>query len=1307
MTANTQHQLWINSRYQLKEKLGQGGMGVVYHARDGLTGETVALKQVTKLSQQPNASPVSEEDLRLALAHEFQLLAGLRHPHIISVLDYGFGSAGEQPFFTMRYLADGQPLLLAGENQSIDQKLRLIEQLLQALAYLHRRGVLHRDLKPDNVLVQHDTVRVLDFGLAIARDTHHTTSAGTFLYMAPELFEGIAYSERSDLFAVGVLMTQLLTDKHPFAPVNYAFLDRVLDAEPDLDGMETWLQPFVQRLLAKNPDYRFENANHAIERLSDLVKDNLAGTDHFGQTGAPKINVLETEAIRESYLQAATFVGREDEMAQLQNALAQAQAGQGTAWLVGGESGVGKSRLLREVRTHALVSGFLVMVGQATENSAGGAYELWRAPLRQLVLTLPHVGDLDAGVLLPIVPDIAELLGRPVSPAPTLDGEATQIRLFVTIATLFTQATQPIFLILEDLHWAEAALLALPYLARMLDESSLVMVGSYRDDERPELAQTLSDMQALPLARLTEENMADLSVAMLGKIGQRPDILQRLQQETEGNAFFAVEVLRVLAEDMGGLGHIGDAPLPDMLLPDGIQSIVQRRLARVPQQDHHLLQLAAVAGRILDMRILQTLNDDSHSIPERWLNTCAEASMLDVVDDTWRFQHAKMRDGLLAMMPAETIKQHHQQVAQAIETVYPDDPRYAAQLVVHWRQAECPDKELTYAYLAGSHAASQYANEDAIAYLTNAYQLACRADRENDEQHPKQQYDVLCQREEVYALTGQPERQKEDIDRLAALIEALDQPEYHADVALRQANYAFSQANHDTVHLFAKTAIAHAQLTKNDLVVISAYRLMGEAWSAVGEYNQAKTMLTHAFTLAENLAQNIEMGKILVILGRIANIQSEFDHAAACHQQSIDIHTAIAHEQGRAQALQELGNTTRLLANFQQAQAYLEESLEIFERIGDKTGEAGAANDLAVVYADMGKNDTVFAYYQRAITIMQKIGNKSNVALMLCNLGIEMQMQGQIDKAYDQYLQALDIANEVDDKRGQMAALLHLGEAYRNRKGVFEQAKKHLEQSIALGDTSGMVNEATSGRYALGVLFKYLGVNKLAQSHFEEALERYRKTGMRYFEAGISLYLGQCLSAQQIFEQAKQHLHASITMSRELELLAVAGSGLNELAWIAYQEGDYEKMSMYYREALATLQPSKDKVHHITISQAGVALATLLLNNTGIGSGTGAGTGSGAEAGVESGVASALAYIASNPSLLMQLSPFSPHLLCYKLLHATSDPRVDTLLTTTHEQIQQIASYIETPEWQASFLSNVPEQRELEELYAARFPHSI
>ena len=228
----------INGRYLLQEKLGQGGMGVVYRALDRLTGNTVALKWVLLPTEQPQGSYANltlsrtQRNLRLALAHEFKTLASLRHPNIISVLDYGFDTQ-QQPYFAMTYLDKAKPLLAAAEGTTAVTRIHLIRQMLEALVYLHRRGILHRDLKPENVLVTDGAVRVLDFGLASAKEDANE-SVGSWLYVAPEVLDGKSATEASDLYSVGVLAYRLFAGEHPFDYLHPDFIEQVLFDAPDL-----------------------------------------------------------------------------------------------------------------------------------------------------------------------------------------------------------------------------------------------------------------------------------------------------------------------------------------------------------------------------------------------------------------------------------------------------------------------------------------------------------------------------------------------------------------------------------------------------------------------------------------------------------------------------------------------------------------------------------------------------------------------------------------------------------------------------------------------------------------------------------------------------------------------------------------------------------------------------------------------------------------------------------------------------------------------------------------------------------------
>lgn len=712
-------------RYRLLERIGKGGMGEVFRAHDRLLDQAVALKRVCAprvVNASAQVRPDREiEALRLHLTQEFRTLASLRHPHIVSVLDYGFDD-DQQPYFTMELLEGAIPLDQAARDQPFSVQVGLLLQILQALTYLHRRGVLHLDLKPGNILVLRGLdglhVKLLDFGLALLAGSlgaEQVQVLGTGGYVSPEVLVGTAPSEASDLFAVGVIAHELLVGMQSIGeyPITDLILE-VLGRSPVFSGHEKLSSPLsavLRRALCRDPSERYIDAAvfaHELARAAELPVQ------------------LETTEIRESFLQAATFVAREAELSTLRKALDAAVEKAGSVWLIGGESGVGKSRLLDELRTLALVRGTKVVRGQAI--SAGGApYQVWQGILRSLCLDAV-IDNLEAGVLRAVVPDIATLLERPIAEPPPLDPQNAQTRFLFTVEKLLLSQREPLVLLLEDLHWAEPASLAL--LKRLLSDvarHSLLIIGSYRQDERPTLRDELPGAQLLSLNRFSGNELSLLSSSMLGEVGRRTEVVTLLERETEGNAFFAVEVLRALAEEAGGLDQIDPHALPTHLMIGGIMRLLTRRLAQIPTGTEAVLHAAAALDRQLDLRVLETLFPTLDL--QSWLIACTNAGVLEPYAGAWRFAHDKLRECTLKTLSLEVRTKVHRRVADALAATYLDDDNRAALLSHHYALGDAPEQTWHHAMRAGTHASRGISNaavsglHDAVRY----YELALTA----------------------------------------------------------------------------------------------------------------------------------------------------------------------------------------------------------------------------------------------------------------------------------------------------------------------------------------------------------------------------------------------------------------------------------------------------------------------------------------------------------------------------------------------------------------------------------------------------
>ncbi|MEZ4727257.1 MAG: tetratricopeptide repeat protein [Caldilineaceae bacterium] len=1012
----------IGNRYTLLGQLGAGGMGQVHRTLDRLTGETVALKRVAA-----QAIPtVVDPTLRLALAHEFQALAGLRHPNIIGVRDYGFDATG-QPYFTMELLYNPRPLVAAGQLLATQDKLRLLLPVLHALAYIHRRGIIHRDLKPGNLLVSGQTVKVLDFGLA-AMAGQTTPPSGTLRYMAPEVLQGEAATVAADLYAVGVIAYELFAGWHPFAPTGQPVSTELLiHLEPDWSyiDLDPALIAVLQRLLAKQPQERYPDAAAVIAALGEVTGQMLPA---------------ETVATRESFLQAAPFIGRESELAQLKRALMGAVAGQGGAWLIGGESGVGKSRLLSELRIHALVQGMLVVRGQASSDG-GGAYHLWRDVLRWLLL-LAEPNDLEASVLRPLLPDIADLLGRAVGDAPLLEAKAAQTRLLTTIVSLMRRSTarQPLLLLLEDLHWAdENSLELLQWLTQPAEQPeerlpALLLIATYRLGEAPNLPERLPTLQPILLSRLLPDQVAALSVAMLGEEGQRPHLVHFLQQETEGNTFFIVETLRTLAEEAGQLNRVALMALPKHIFPGGVQQVIQRRLQRVPAIYQPLLQWAAVAGRRLDLTLFQPLAPPP--IVEQWLTVCANVAVLARQDQYWHFAHDKLREGVLRTMDATRRQQLHQQVAETICQVYATDlsPHYA-DLAYHFGQAQDHTHERRYLRLAGEMAQATYANSAAIDYYERLLTLLGEETAA---------IDILLRLGDVLQLMGSWEEAEERYRRALSLV-------------------------------------THSENNSN---VARCYQALGILQRSRGDFLGAHVWLQQAQACFANLQDLSRLAEVLLEIGNVYYLQGEYKDGWAYLERGLNVARQADNQAAVASALHRMGSVHYSSGNYAEARTYAEQALALYEQLGNKVGMANALNNLGNIERSTGDYAVAQARREATLVLRQEIGDKWGIAASLNNLAVIPYLQGDYATAQRYWQQSLVLRNELGDRWGAGQTLDNLG-LVAFSQGDYETARQKHEQSLAL-------RQAVGDRWGMAISLNNLAHAELYAESIAAAQEHYQ-----------------------------------------------------------------------------------------------------------------------------------------------------------------------------------------------------------------------
>jgi predicted ATPase/signal transduction histidine kinase len=595
-----------------------------------------------------------------------QLAPGPRYPESIVLADAGVAD--------LAGLA--KPLAAA-------DLIDLAARLARAVADMHRREVIHRDISPSNIVLSADGVPCLvDFALATSfaqirlEFTHHSEIAGTIAYMAPEQTgrTGRGVDHRADLYGLGATLYELATGQPPFGsgdPLRliHDHLTRVpappADIVPAVPGP---LSAIIMHLLEKEPDNRYQSADGVVYDL-ERVRNAPASGQRVGEHDVP---------VR--LLPPSRLVGRDAEITELREAFTEALAGRCAGVLVAGVPGVGKTALANELRAVATASGGWFVTGKFDqyrrdlEFDAG--YQAFRA-LGRLLLAEPEAELADArdrimaaagpnaGLLTAVLPEFAALLAVPPDPG---DPQTAQVRAQVAAARVMraiASRDRPLVMFMDDLQWTGTA--PLGFLDTLLSEEpvpGLLLVGAYRD-EAVDGAHPL----AAPLARWREQatvrhwRLANLSGPSLDMVvaemlradpAEAASLAEALRPYTGGNPYETVELLNALRHD--GLLTVTPAgwrwqtaAVRARLTGSQMTELLGNRLAAMPEPTRRVVEAMACLGGRAELTVLEAATGATTPVADA-LEPAIEDGLLVAepgARDAVRFGHDRIRDAVL------------------------------------------------------------------------------------------------------------------------------------------------------------------------------------------------------------------------------------------------------------------------------------------------------------------------------------------------------------------------------------------------------------------------------------------------------------------------------------------------------------------------------------------------------------------------------------------------------------------------------------------------------------------------------------
>jgi ABC-type transport system substrate-binding protein len=863
----------LNDRYEVTRELGRGGMGVVYHGRDSLLNRDVAVKLIPPALLSPEAEQ--------RFQREAQVVAQMDHPAIVSIFDLG---RHEGALFFVMPLVQGTNLHQFRKRRSaLGDIVDIGIQIAEALEYSHGRGVVHRDVKPDNVMVSEEAgglrVRVMDFGLARVSTENRLTKSGalmgTLAYLSPEQVLARDVDGRSDVYSLGVVLYECIAGTPPFQGDAQSVLYRIvheLPQSPRALGAEIdeELDAIVLGCLEKEPGRRPARAGdvaEALRRYRSRLRDSDRGRALTGLTLSIPRPVL------------SPFVGRAKESGELQRRLNAAVAGESQFVVVGGEPGIGKTRLLDELEKLAHARQIRVLHGRSVDRDRAFAYqgfcEIIQEHFRGQDRASAPPADLsdvaaDLLALFPMLHEISEIRSASASSAGERPAAATpenKTQVFELLARAITRlaAGRPLVLFLEDLHGAEATIEALSYVVTRLSATPTLIVGTYRTtevDDRHPLTRVLDGFRGdrrfaqLTLGPFSPSEHRSYVETLVGGPELSDRLVERLYDSTKGNLFFTKELVRSLL-DAGGISRddsgqwslSGEAEIAADALPATIQEAVEKRIRRLPEELRELLSLASVLGKTFESRDLESLakGTDVDDALDRLVQEGLLEEERESRGEQLSFSSGVVRDMLYAGLSPRKRRSLHRRCGEALEArLGARADRVLPQLVQHFYEGDVPEKAVEYGLRLARASLDAFSVEEAVRSAKTV--LDCLDEDWRGERVVEGEVRLLLARAERFA--GHTEAVLQEATDAAAVFEAHGRPGLAAQALLLAAETAWQARRSEEAGRWAEQGVAQARAAGETASLPPLLSLAATVANLRGDYAKANGYLEEAGRLA-------------------------------------------------------------------------------------------------------------------------------------------------------------------------------------------------------------------------------------------------------------------------------------------------------------------------------------------------------------------------------------------------------------------------------------------------------------------------
>jgi serine/threonine-protein kinase len=1050
----------IANKYVIEHLLGSGAMGCIYRGQHTALDRRVAIKVL-------HSHLVDNENMVLRFMREARAASRLSHPNIVTLLDFGQDGVDGLLYLVMEYL-EGRSLQVIMDSESplgFRRAFNLSRQILSALDEAHDLGVVHRDLKPDNIIVtlsrrKVETVKVVDFGLAqvLGGDDVKLTApgliCGTPTYISPEQARSPEVGPPSDIYSFGVILYEMITGKLPFsAQSSYAMVAKHLtepaphpaERAPERGVPEALAQTML-RCLEKEPDERFPDAMALLDALSEVIgpqgsqemapvqprpvtgpqppvapvqveerrcpscgnvmpsSSNFCGecghrlitTAELAATTEPETKELATA--RPLVLRGRTpsaeviLFGRVREHEVIKQAARRALEGQGSALLISGEPGIGRTTLLLLAADTLAQVGLRIHMIRATPRGKG--LSCTGLLLRSLLGCTAAAEDAEVHQRLAKL----EALGLD-----TTDREAlrylTSVQLdssglapgslalacSIAMRRLLkaTASVHPTAILIDDAYnlasWER--LMLDPAAAATKDQALMLVVT---DTSRGLASWPHRSLSTLELGPLDLVSAQRLLTKLTGDRDLHPEVSRSIVETTGGNPLFMVETVSLL-EEQGKL-EVGDPQ--SAKIPGGIRSLVNLRLRLLTDRQKRTLYQACVLGRSFTLDMISELSSNDPQLPET-IDALCRAGMIERLAGSGpprlEFSHEVLRHMVYEQLSRKEKRTLHDEVANLLLTTHSGSTT-SGEVGHHLEQAARHAEASDMFERAGSEHGVQHDPAEVALVLDRAVAALERSlTVHNGGQRTSNQriMNLKIKLAEAQNEAGQWDKAK------PVALEARNAALQSGEVLLAaRASKQLALAAADQGDLALADSVlseAHqAALECGDLdLALELAAELGDLRERAGQLQRALTTLEDAFERLQSTSRRAKssqkilasrIAEVLNRLGRVSLRAERIDDALRYLQEALKQAQASGDPEILARVLSNLGNALAISGDLATAYATLSTALQTLRETGDRIGIAKMLHNMACLQLSIGERDQAEVLARESLQLSAEIG---------------------------------------------------------------------------------------------------------------------------------------------------------------------------------------------------------------------------------------------------------------------------------------------------------------------------------------------